>query len=197
MLLKTNMFDWRERLYSLMIMYGTVWSVSLPIVSQKYLHVGLLICYLSTYIDLHWRLGWWKNIWWKVEGFGQSCSRWVFGLWLIRNRSPISSGAWVARFEEIVPAWYGCIDGDRFDQTIPAWFIRMVIDRFGDLDEETRKVADEELKSLDELMLTWQGRNWKWLGGLLSGWRLTSLLGYLVSHCDARYIIIESFLIIK
>lgn len=102
--------------------------------------------------------------------------------------SPISAGSWIAHFEEANPSWYGSIDGEQFDKTIPAWFVRDIIDRLGGLDAETRMVADIELKSLDNLNIEWNDRRWKWDAGVLSGWRLTSLIGTLATHCAAHYI---------
>lgn len=102
--------------------------------------------------------------------------------------SPISSGKWVGRFESISPNWYGCLDGDKFDQTIPAWFVLDVIDRLGNLDEETRRVADLEIEELKRLSVEWNGKRWKWKAGVLSGWRLTSILGTLASVAAYDYI---------
>lgn len=103
--------------------------------------------------------------------------------------SPVANPTWVARFETICPKWYGCLDGERFDQSIPADIILDVVRRLGELDDETKKVADAEVTHLKKLRVHWKGKSWRWLGGLLSGWRLTSLIGSLVSEVVARYII--------
>lgn len=103
--------------------------------------------------------------------------------------SPVANPTWVAQFESTCPSWYGCLDGERFDQSIPSDVILDVIDRLGNLDKDTRAVADEEIKHLKNLRIYWKGKSWRWLGGLLSGWRLTSLIGSLVSEVVARYII--------
>nr|QXV86550.1 RNA-dependent RNA polymerase [Totiviridae sp.] len=106
--------------------------------------------------------------------------------------SPISSPNWVAHFETSSHAWYGCIDGDKFDQTIPASFVLDVVQRLGQLDEETREVAAREIESLQTLHVQWKDVKYKWEGGILSGWRLTSILGTLASAVAARYIIERS-----
>lgn len=106
-----------------------------------------------------------------------------------RLPSPISTPSWIANFEETYAPWYGCIDGEHFDQSVPAWFVMDVVDRLGKLDEECRAVANEELESLKELYVTWNQHGWEWKGGLLSGWRLTSILGTLASIAAAQYII--------
>ncbi|UHK03216.1 MAG: RNA-dependent RNA polymerase [Sanya totivirus 12] len=103
--------------------------------------------------------------------------------------SPISSANWLSSFEKQTPYWYGCVDGDKFDQTIPKWFVYDVIRRLGELDSETRRIAEEEIKSLDTLKVEWRGRYWDYKGGVLSGWRLTSLLGTLASLSAARFIL--------
>lgn len=103
--------------------------------------------------------------------------------------SPISSPNWLPIYEARNPTWYGCVDGERFDQTVPKSMIIDVIRRLGQLDEETKWVAEAEIESLERLTLAWGDRKWKWNGGLLSGWRLTSLLGSLVSATAAEYII--------
>lgn len=106
--------------------------------------------------------------------------------------SPISSRQWVSQFEQVHPKWYGCIDGEKFDQTVPRWFVIDVIDRLGGLDAETRRVADLEIEHLRTLSVHYNGRAWKWEGGLLSGWRLTSVMGTLASVCAADYIRAET-----
>lgn len=106
-----------------------------------------------------------------------------------RLPSPISSNNWIPVFEAASPRWYGCIDGERFDHSIPRAVILSMLDRFGNLDEETRMVADWELESMEKLELTWGNHKWKWQAGLLSGWRMTSVFGTLVSAAAAEYII--------
>lgn len=102
--------------------------------------------------------------------------------------SPISHGDWIAKFEHQSAKWYGCIDGDRFDHMVPAWFIREVISRLGGLDEHCREVSERELSDLESLKVEWNDHIWKWESGLLSGWRMTSLIGTLSSMCAAEFI---------
>lgn len=103
--------------------------------------------------------------------------------------SPISDSNWISIFERNGASWYGCIDGERFDHSIPAWVILDIVDRLGNLTPECRVVADEELKHLKELHVSWSDHRWKWKGGLLSGWRITALAGSLVSYVAATYIL--------
>lgn len=102
--------------------------------------------------------------------------------------SPISDPTWIAKFESASPKWYGSIDGEKFDHSIPADVILKIIDKFGDYDDETRVVADEELLHLNNLKIMWAGTEYNWRGGLLSGWRITSIVGSLISRLAAKYI---------
>lgn len=102
--------------------------------------------------------------------------------------SPIGSGNWLAIFQKTNYKWYGCLDGERFDHCIPADAVFMFIDKLGELDDECRKVADEELESLRNLVVVWGDREWRWRGGLLSGWRITSILGSFFSWCAFRWL---------
>lgn len=106
-----------------------------------------------------------------------------------RLPSPISSASWLPMFERSGPSWYGCIDGERFDQTIPADAMIMIIDKLGGLDSHTREVADLEIEHLKGLHISWGKDRWKWRGGLLSGWRMTSLFGSIISYIAAQYIL--------
>lgn len=102
--------------------------------------------------------------------------------------SPISSGSWLPMFMSSQFKWYGCVDGQRFDHSIPKWFVIEVVRRLGGLDEHTKLVAEEEIKSMQDLKIQWNDRIWDWNGGLLSGWRITSLIGTIASWMAAQWI---------
>lgn len=106
--------------------------------------------------------------------------------------SPISRSGWLNEFEESEAKWYGCIDGERFDHSIPKDAIISIISRFGSLDAETAWVVNEEIRHLDSLEVHWGEHRWKWNGGLLSGWRFTSILGSLISLAASKYIMEQS-----
>uniref|UniRef100_W8AKC2 Putative RNA-directed RNA polymerase n=1 Tax=Ceratitis capitata TaxID=7213 RepID=W8AKC2_CERCA len=103
--------------------------------------------------------------------------------------SPISSPDWLPTMEGTNYRWYGCIDGERFDHSVPKEAMIALVNKLGDLDEETRRVADEEIEHLEGLSIEWMNKKWRYEGGVLSGWRFTSLLGSLVSLAAANYII--------
>lgn len=103
--------------------------------------------------------------------------------------SPIASGGWLGVFNDTLYKWYGAVDGDRFDHTVPKWFILSVIDHLGNIDSETRWIADEEIESMKHLEIEWDKHKYKWEGGLLSGWRITSIVGTLLSLIAGDYIL--------
>lgn len=103
-------------------------------------------------------------------------------------QSPAYSRSWARNFEASAYSWMGCVDGDSFDQCIPKSFIVEFIRRLGDIDDESRAVAQEEISALDTLMVEWGSVRFPWQGGILSGWKLTSILGSAVTHCAVEYI---------
>lgn len=104
-----------------------------------------------------------------------------------RLESPISRSTWMETFMETRYAWYGCIDAERFDHSVPKWFVQEVVRRLA-FDDETRRIAQIESDSLEKLIIEHEGRRWRYNGGLLSGWRITSLVGTLLSTIAADYI---------
>ncbi|APG76019.1 hypothetical protein 2 [Hubei toti-like virus 13] len=82
---------------------------------------------------------------------------------------------------------YCSIDGDRFDHNVPKWFVLEFVRRLA-FDEETQRVVDLEIIHLNSAYLEFEGRRWEWQHGLLSGWRITSLLGTVISHIAALWI---------
>lgn len=103
--------------------------------------------------------------------------------------SPISNPAWLGTFQSTIYPWMGCADAERFDHSVTKEMVKYVIKKMGDIDDETRQVAKDELDSIDRLQVEWNGRTWPYRGGLLSGWRITSLLGTIMSMSIGRYII--------
>lgn len=107
--------------------------------------------------------------------------------------SPIGKGNWLKEFQNYNYSWYGCLDGERFDHLFAFEDVYYFVNMLGNLDSETRAVADEEMEMLKDLHIDWQGnKTWKWKGGLLSGWRITSLLGTFMSWCAFEYMVEET-----
>lgn len=95
--------------------------------------------------------------------------------------SPISNNSCLSGLLYSGAPWYGSVDGDRFDHTIPLSVVISVIDALGKADSETRAVADAEIDSLKSSTIVWNNYSWPLEHGLLSGWRLTSVIGSIVS----------------
>ncbi|UHM27527.1 MAG: RNA-dependent RNA polymerase [Sanya totivirus 8] len=104
--------------------------------------------------------------------------------------SPIGRKSWLGGFQRTRYAWYGAIDGQRFDHHVPAWFVEEVIRRMGDIEGDGKEVAEEEIEHLRKLHIRMpNGELVKYRGGVLSGWRLTSLIDSLVSYCAGQYVL--------
>lgn len=103
--------------------------------------------------------------------------------------SPISNPEWLGQFQSTQFSWYGCADAERFDHSVSKEMVTYVIRKMGEIDEETEWVAQAEIDSINKLIITWNGKEWPYKGGLLSGWRITSLVGTMVSMAIGRHII--------
>lgn len=82
---------------------------------------------------------------------------------------------------------YLSIDATKFDHQIPLWFIEHVIDRIGEY-SGLPQLAQEELNHFKKLYIEIFGNKIKYNGGVLSGWRMTSLFGSLASHVLCEFI---------
>lgn len=107
----------------------------------------------------------------------------------LRGDTPISEASWLGRFQNRQFSWYGCADAERFDHSVSKQMIQYIITRLGDIDEETREIARVEAESLDNLTIQWGKHTWEYKGGLLSGWRLTSIIGTLTSMAIGNYVV--------
>lgn len=103
--------------------------------------------------------------------------------------SPLSSTRTIVELEISAPKYYVSIDGERFDHSVPFDEVLEFINQLGELDEHCRHVADLEIEHLRNLVCTWKNRSYKFEGGLLSGWRITAILGSIISARAAEYII--------
>lgn len=106
--------------------------------------------------------------------------------------SPIGKRTFLQNFQQESFHHYLALDGDRFDQSIPKGFILEFVRRMGQLDPQCQKVAEDELESLRDLKINWRDNEYLWEGGLLSGWRFTSIIGSCVSWIVGQYIIENS-----
>lgn len=106
--------------------------------------------------------------------------------------SPISNPEWLGQFQSTQYSWYGCADAERFDHSVSKEMVKYVINKMGQIDSETEWVAQAEMDSIDRLVIAWNGKEWPYKGGLLSGWRITSLVGTMVSMAIGRHIITKN-----
>lgn len=103
--------------------------------------------------------------------------------------SPIGRPGWLPQFQARRYMWYGAIDGKNFDHHISRSFIFLVLDHLGSLSPEAAAVAQAEKEHLLRLSVEGDGgEQWKYKNGVLSGWRLTSLLDTLATECVIHHI---------
>lgn len=104
--------------------------------------------------------------------------------------SPIGRKQWLASFQARRYKWYAAIDGKNFDHHISFEFIKSCLRRLGTAGGDAERVAQEEIEHMERLVVTdGEGRSWKYKNGVLSGWRLTSLLDTLATECVIDYIL--------
>lgn len=102
--------------------------------------------------------------------------------------SPLSSSRWVTKFQATSYKWYGCADAERFDHSVGIDTVEYILRKLGSYNHESSRVAEEEIRSIKDLWVTWGRKKWRYRGGLLSGWRITSIVGTLVSIAIGKYI---------
>ncbi|UHK02998.1 MAG: RNA-dependent RNA polymerase [Hangzhou totivirus 9] len=85
---------------------------------------------------------------------------------------------------------FACIDASKFDHCITKNFItqfyKSIIESTDDV--EIRRICQDELESLETLILEYDGLKIPYNNGLLSGWRFTSLIGSMYSALLCEYI---------
>lgn len=86
---------------------------------------------------------------------------------------------------------YICIDASRFDHTVSKAFIISLLESIKaatDVADDLHTVMQDEIDSIKELVLEYDGKKIPYNNGLLSGWRITSFVGSLVSALLCEYI---------
>lgn len=106
----------------------------------------------------------------------------------LRGDTPISKATWLGNFQKQQYWWYGCADAERFDHSVSKEMVKYIVQKMGEVDDECAMVSKAELESLDDLTIEWGRHKWKYRGGLLSGWRLTSVIGTLTSMAIGKYV---------
>lgn len=100
--------------------------------------------------------------------------------------SPIGRKGWLAQFQEYRCRWYAAIDGKNFDHHVARWFIDAVLDHLATANQDAYEVVQQEKQHLDNLHISMDNKTWKYKNGVLSGWRLTSLLDTLATEVVVR-----------
>lgn len=106
-------------------------------------------------------------------------------------RSTMSSPDLVSYLARCKPKWYMSIDASKFDHGVSKSFIKYFFECLRNvekLDDELRNLIDEELESLDNLEVGFENKIYKYENGLLSGWRMTTLIGSLYSEIVCKYL---------
>lgn len=108
-------------------------------------------------------------------------------------RSTLSDPDALTHVASQVNRHYICIDASRFDQNFPKWGVTLFfslleqhLTRVGRT--EIADIARQEKASLDSLTVRMMDKTFEYRNGLLSGWRITSLLGSMASAVVCEYI---------
>lgn len=84
-----------------------------------------------------------------------------------------------------------CIDASRFDHTVSKAFVITLLQIIQDsvsTTDDLHDIMEQEITSIKNLVLEYDGKRIPYNNGLLSGWRITSLVGSLISALLCEYI---------
>lgn len=108
-------------------------------------------------------------------------------------KSTLTSQDYLEQMTQSTAYNYICIDASRFDQNFPKWFIVYILERFAKLaaeagDTQVVNICTEEIAQLNSLKVSVMNKTFEYKNGLLSGWRITSLIGSMASAILCEYI---------
>ncbi|WKY10397.1 hypothetical protein Q1695_002615 [Nippostrongylus brasiliensis] len=101
-------------------------------------------------------------------------------------KSPISTPAILAQNMDKTFRQYVGVDAKGFDHQIPLWFVIAVMRMVGRVGE-CEELIEEEVAELSSLRIELFGEVIPYRGGVLSGWRMTSLIGTMASELLCRW----------
>ncbi|APG76074.1 hypothetical protein 3 [Xingshan nematode virus 6] len=102
-------------------------------------------------------------------------------------RSPIHTDRELMSLHHVTRDYYLSVDAKRFDQQVPVWLIEAILERMYKM-VGMDWAWEEEKYHLRHLKVEMFGKLYPYKGGLLSGWRVTSLVGSLVSELICRWL---------
>lgn len=102
--------------------------------------------------------------------------------------SPIYGTAELQELQRYAFTSYSSIDAKAFDHQIPLWFVKDVIRRMF-LAVGQEGLLRQEMAHINRLYVELFGVKRKYAGGVLSGWRFTSMLGTIASQCLCEWIV--------
>ncbi|QTT60747.1 RNA-dependent RNA polymerase [Culex inatomii totivirus] len=104
-------------------------------------------------------------------------------------RSTLSNPKLVNMLSSSRKDYFICIDSSSFDHSVSKSWIITVLKKLRDrVDPELASLIDEEIDSVSNMSIIFGDRTFKYENGLLSGWRMTSLLGSLLSALVCEHI---------
>nr|QGA70947.1 RNA-dependent RNA polymerase [Lindangsbacken virus] len=85
--------------------------------------------------------------------------------------------------------YFICIDSSSFDHSVSkSWILNVLMKLRNRVDPELALLIDEEMSSIDSMNIIFGDKTFKYENGLLSGWRMTSFLGSLLSALVCEHI---------
>lgn len=108
--------------------------------------------------------------------------------------STISDPRLIENLARTSAKWYMSIDASKFDHYITKREVLLILAqiRSNTKDEELIRILDDEIASIKNLKIEYNGKIYDYNNGLLSGWRLTSLIGSMHSEIVCRWIKMKS-----
>ncbi|QLJ83495.1 RNA-dependent RNA polymerase [Fitzroy Crossing toti-like virus 1] len=104
-------------------------------------------------------------------------------------RSTLSDPNLVTMLSSSRKDYFICIDSSSFDHSVSKSWILNVLTRLRDrVDPELGLLIDEEIASISDMNIVFDNKTFKYENGLLSGWRMTSFLGSLLSALVCEHI---------
>lgn len=84
--------------------------------------------------------------------------------------------------------YYMSVDASRFDHNITKKQVLSFFDELRQAVPQLHDIITEEMHHINNLKVTWNGKEWDYNNGLLSGWRITSIFGSMYTCGLAEYV---------